>query len=167
MERGLFKAIGIFLTTAVAVVILDLLTKELAEKYLLREVRVLPFLELYLIYNKGAAFGLFSEAPDYIRRPLLLIAPVVGFLFVFWYVLKRRSFFSSFSMGLIGGGALGNLYDRALLGKVRDFVHLHIGEYYWPAFNLADASITLGVMLFLGEYLFRERPFKDLVNRTR
>ncbi|NPB08428.1 MAG: signal peptidase II [Aquificae bacterium] len=167
MGKKLYRQAGIFLTTATAVVILDLLTKELAEEYLLREVRLLPFLELYLIYNKGAAFGLLSDLPDSLRVPLLLLTPVVGFFLAFWYALRSPGKFSALSMGLIGGGALGNLYDRAVLGKVRDFVHLHIGEYYWPAFNLADASITIGVFLFLGEYLLREGPLKDLVNRTR
>jgi len=55
----------------------------------------------------------------------------------------------SLSMGLIAGGALGNLYDRLFLGKVRDFIHLHVGDLYWPAFNIADASITTALILLL------------------
>jgi signal peptidase II len=140
----------IYLYTLLGVLFADLTTKELAESFLSdRSYGPLPFLKLFLIYNRGAAFGIFADMPDWIRLPLLILTPVVAFGIT--YILSKRSGspLFAFAMGLIGGGALGNLYDRLFLGKVRDFIHLHIGEYYWPAFNVADASITTAILIIL------------------
>ena len=140
----------IYIYILLAVVFLDLITKELAESLLSSgEIRVLPFLKLYLIYNKGAAFGIFSDLPDFIRIPLLTITPVIAFLVTYFYSSKEGKRWVAVAMGLIGGGALGNLYDRLFLGKVRDFIHLHVGDHYWPAFNIADASITLALFIVI------------------
>ena len=113
----------------------------------------MPILKLYLIHNKGAAFGLFADLPDWIRLPLLIASPLIAFFVTFLYSSKGREVWVPVSMGMIGGGALGNLYDRLFLGEVRDFIHLHIDRYYWPAFNLADASITVSLLLLLFFYL--------------
>ncbi len=140
----------IYIYILLAVVFLDLITKELAESLLSSgEIRILPFLKLYLIYNKGAAFGIFSDLPDFIRIPLLTITPVIAFLVTYFYSSKEGKRWVAVAMGLIGGGALGNLYDRLFLGKVRDFIHLHVGDHYWPAFNIADASITLALFIVI------------------
>ncbi len=140
----------IYIYILLTVVFLDLITKELAESLLSSgEVRVLPFLKLYLIYNKGAAFGIFSSLPDLVRIPLLTLTPIVAFLVTYLYSSRDGKRWVAVAMGLIGGGALGNLYDRLFLGKVRDFIHLHIGEHYWPAFNIADASITLALFIVI------------------
>jgi len=136
------------------VVFLDLTTKELAEEFLAtRTYEPLPFLKLFLIYNKGAAFGIFGELPDWIRLPLLLTTPIIAFVVTYVYTKRSRNGSVALSMGLIAGGALGNLYDRLLLGKVRDFIHLHLGDLYWPAFNIADASITTALILLLYRHL--------------
>ena len=140
----------IYLYILLTVVFLDLITKELAESLLSsEEIRVLPFLKLYLIYNKGAAFGIFSDLPDIIRIPLLTVTPVIAFLVTYFYSSRDGKRWIAIAMGLIGGGALGNLYDRLFLGKVRDFIHLHVGDHYWPAFNVADASITLALFIVI------------------
>ena len=140
----------IYIYILLTVVFVDLITKELAESLLSSgEVRVLPFLKLFLIYNKGAAFGIFSDLPDLIRIPLLTITPVIAFLVTYFYSSKEGKKWITIAMGLIGGGALGNLYDRLFLGKVRDFIHLHVGDHYWPAFNIADASITLAIFIVI------------------
>jgi len=167
MEKGFRALLLTYLLTASAVFALDLLTKELAERLFKEPVRVLPFLYFELIYNKGVAFGFFSELPDSLRKPLLLLPPLLGAPFTFFMALKERSLLRAFAWGLVGGGALGNLYDRLLLGKVRDFIHLHAGAYHWPAFNLADASITLGVFLLTFDYFFREKSRKDLPDGSR
>jgi len=144
----------IYIATLSAVVILDLFTKRLAEMYLSeRSYEVLPFLKLLLIHNKGAAFGLFADLPDAVRIPLLVLTPVVAFAITYAYARKSEDLKVVLAMGLIAGGALGNLYDRLFLGKVRDFIHLHIGDLYWPAFNVADASITTAIALLLLHYL--------------
>ncbi|AAC07652.1 signal peptidase II [Aquifex aeolicus] len=167
MENFLRKTAWLYLSIAVSVFLLDIITKNLAEKLFTTHVEVFPFLEFYLIYNKGVAFGLLSELPDPLRLPLLLITPVIALIITFLYALYSGDRIVAISMGLIGGGALGNLYDRLFLGMVRDFIHLHIGEYYWPAFNIADASISIGIALLILKYFFTKPALKNLVNRTR
>ncbi len=144
----------IYIYTLIGVVTLDLITKDLAEKFLSeRSYDVLPFLKLFLIYNRGAAFGIFAEFPDWIRIPLLTLTPMVAFVVTYIYSKKDGDRNISLSMGLIAGGAMGNLYDRVFLGKVRDFIHLHIGDLYWPAFNVADASITIAIFILILRYV--------------
>ncbi len=144
----------IYIVTLTVVVLLDLFTKRLAEIYLSeRSYDVLPFLKLFLIHNRGAAFGFFSDLPDIIRIPLLTLTPVIAFVVTYLYSQRNGDLKVVLAMGLIAGGALGNLYDRLFLGKVRDFIHLHLGDLYWPAFNVADASITLAIALLVLHYL--------------
>ena len=144
----------IYIVTLTVVVLLDLFTKRLAEIYLSeRSYDVLPFLKLFLIHNRGAAFGFFSDLPDIIRIPLLTLTPVIAFVVTYIYSQRNGDLKVVLAMGLIAGGALGNLYDRLFLGKVRDFIHLHLGDLYWPAFNVADASITLAIALLVLHYL--------------
>lgn len=146
----------IYVVTLITVLFLDLFTKRLAEEYLAdRSYDVLPFLKLFLIYNRGAAFGIFADHPDWIRIPLLVLTPIVAFVITYIYSKRNGDAKVSLAMGLIAGGALGNLHDRLFLGKVRDFIHLHVGNYYWPAFNVADASITIAVLLIVLHYLRR------------
>ncbi len=164
MENGVRKLSLIYLITCGGVFLLDIFTKSLAEKLFVKPVEVLPFLEFYLIHNRGVAFGLFADLPEPLRVPLLIVIPIVALFITFFFALAERSKFVAFCMGLIGGGALGNLYDRVLLGEVRDFIHLHVGQYYWPAFNVADASITTGVALLILKQLLAKSSLKNLFN---
>ncbi|MCS6998322.1 MAG: signal peptidase II [Aquificaceae bacterium] len=148
------KGTGIYLLiyglTALGVLALDLYTKSLAEVHLVdKSLTLLPFLHLLLVYNRGVAFGLFSEAPDFIRLPLLLLTPLLALILTLMYTLRSKNYSTALLMGMVGGGALGNFYDRALLGHVRDFIYLSFGSLSWPAFNLADASISTAIVLFL------------------
>lgn len=138
--------------------LLDLTTKTLAENYLKESVKVLPFLNLTLIYNKGVAFGLLSDLPDLLRLPLLILIPIVAIIFTLYYS-KGKGKVEGILLGLIGGGALGNLYDRITLGKVRDFIDFHIFNWHYPAFNLADASISVSILLLIFMELFKSRRF--------
>ncbi len=146
----------IYVYVLIGVVSIDLITKSLAEEYLSSRVYdPLPFLRLMLVYNRGAAFGLLADFPDWIRLPVLILTPIVAFLITYIYSSREKSTSLAAAMGLIGGGAMGNLYDRVFLGKVRDFIHLHIGDIYWPAFNLADASISIAVGILILRHLRR------------
>ena len=166
MENGFRKLSLIYLITCITVLLLDLFTKSLAERLFVKPVEVFPFLEFFLIHNRGVAFGLLSDLPDFLRVPLLVLVPIVAFFLTFFFALMEKSKFVALCMGMIGGGALGNLYDRVVLGEVRDFIHLHIGKYYWPAFNLADASITTGVVLLILKQLLAQSSLKNLFNRA-
>ncbi len=148
----------IYLIFFASVFIFDIATKYIAEALLKgRSVEVLPFLELVLIYNKGIAFGLFADLPENLRLPLLIGSGLLGMLITLLYASTVKDKFVKALMGTIGGGAVGNLYDRILFGEVRDFIYLHYGPYYWPAFNIADASITISVCLFLVHSLVKGR----------
>ncbi|NPB06243.1 MAG: signal peptidase II [Aquificae bacterium] len=152
MARSTKALLLTYLASALTVLTLDLVTKELAEELFKEPVRALPFLYFYLITNKGVAFGFLAELPDEKRMPLLLIPPLLAVPITLAFALKARSLPEAAALGFIAGGALGNFYDRLLYGEVRDFIHLHWRELHWPAFNLADAFITLG-----GLYLILDR----------
>jgi len=135
----------------------DLYTKHLAEQFIEGEVQILPFLKLVMVYNKGVAFGLLSQAPDCLRLPILLLFPPIAVLITFAYSIKQKDPVVSLCMGAIGGGALGNLYDRLFLGQVRDFIYLSYEKFSYPAFNLADASISFAIAVFLFYEVFGKR----------
>jgi len=137
-----------FLIVVLSIVIVDLLTKLVAEKYLADKViTIIPgFFDLTLVWNRGAAFGIIANAPEFVRK--LTIAAVATFVYAY-KAKDRLSKFEFYSLALIAGGAIGNLYDRFFIGAVRDFLDFHIYEHHWPAFNVADASITIGITAFL------------------
>jgi len=166
MENSFRKLSLIYLITCIVVAFLDLITKSLAERLFVKPVEIFPFLELFLIHNKGVAFGLLADLPDFLRIPFLVLVPIVAIFLTFFFAIAEKSSFIAFCMGMIGGGAIGNLYDRIVLGEVRDFIHLHIGQYYWPAFNLADASITTGIILLILKQLLAQSSLKNLLNRA-
>jgi len=107
---------------------------------------VLPFLRLTLVMNRGALFGLMAHPW---AGPLLTAATALGAMAVGWFLWRARSRPARLALGLVLGGALGNLIDRLRWGAVVDFADLHWGDYHWPAFNLADAAITVGVGLLI------------------
>lgn len=124
----------------------------------------LPFLQLTLIKNHGAIFGLFGNLSPNLRDPIFLFVPTFTLLLIiaFYFKLSERLPFAIFSFCLIIGGALGNLLDRLRLGYVVDFLDFHWRQqYHFPAFNIADLSISIGVLL-LGWAIFFER--EDLTN---
>lgn len=113
-----------------------------------RAIPVLPFLTLRLGFNTGVSFGMFSgffaESPYALAS---LTALIVGFL---WFMVWRsRSAFEAAGLGLMIGGASGNIADRLRLGAVVDFIDLHYAGWSWPAFNTADMAIFSGVVLLL------------------
>ncbi len=107
-----------------------------------------PIFSLTYVRNQGAAFGLLHKAPAYFREPFFIIVPVVA-LFVILLVffrLKDEQKWTAWALSLILGGAVGNLIDRIRFGYVIDFLDFHWHEiYHWPAFNVADSCIVVGV----------------------
>jgi signal peptidase II len=115
--------------------------------------RVNDYFDLVLAHNQGAAFSLLADASGWQRYFFSGIA-VAALLFIGILIVRHKDN-RRFCLGLslIMGGALGNLVDRVLLGTVTDFVQWHVGQHYWPAFNLADSAITLGVAVLLWDSL--------------
>ncbi len=157
MGKILRKPSIIYILIAILILLLDLFTKNMAEKYLAeKEITLLPFLHLVLVYNKGVAFGILSDAPDIVRLPILLITPILALIITFVYTIKSKKILDAMLMGMVGGGALGNFYDRFFLGSVRDFIYLSYGGLSWPAFNIADASISLAIVIFILQALLKK-----------
>lgn len=109
------------------------------------------FFNLTLTYNLGAAFGAFSGLHDGVRPWVLLGTTLLAFAVVFYYTRspQGQSSLARAAFSLILGGAVGNLIDRIWLGKVVDFLDFYLGSYHWPAFNLADSCICIGVCLLV------------------
>ena len=135
-----------------AVVLLDLWTKSLATNHLDYGVpiEILPVFNLTLQHNSGAAFSFLSDAGGWQPWFFSGIAIVVGSFLLIWLLrLQPGKKILACSLALILGGALGNLWDRLLLGYVVDFISVHYQSYYFPAFNIADSAITIGAGLML------------------
>lgn len=120
---------------------------------------VTPFFNLVLVHNPGIAFGMFAS--NQVNQLIwIALAGVVGLLIVFYFWQSQR-LSEVVAMGLILGGALGNTTDRWRVGAVVDFVDLHLGGWHWPAFNLSDSAICLGVVLILARLFVRPVVARD------
>jgi signal peptidase II len=146
------------------VVVLDQLSKywmvtNFAEYEVLR---VWPVFNLTLVYNTGAAFSFLSDAGGWQRWFFVTIGVLVSAAMVVWLSrLDVRERLTAYGLALVVGGAIGNLIDRIVLGKVVDFLQWHWQDWYWPSFNLADSAITLGVVLLLIDGLFPGRSTEE------
>ncbi len=142
---------------AAGVVALDQYTKGLAELMLDygRAVEILPVLNFTLQYNPGAAFSFLSDAGGWQRYFFSGVAILISGVLVIWiYQLERGQRLLALSLALILGGALGNLWDRLVLGHVVDFISVHYASSYFPAFNVADSAIFVGAVLMIYDSLF-------------
>ncbi|MES9926237.1 MAG: signal peptidase II [Candidatus Thiodiazotropha endolucinida] len=145
-----------WLWLSLLVILLDQSTKQLAESTLTlyKSVRVLPFFDLTLLYNKGAAFSFLSDQGGWQRWFFIVLAIVVTVVLIGWLLrLKRDEQWVAVALSLIIGGAIGNVIDRILFGQVIDFLHFHYQQHYFPAFNVADSAITIGVIIMLYDAL--------------
>jgi signal peptidase II len=155
-----------WLILSVAVIVADLASKAFIVAHFAEreETVVTNFLSIVLYYNKGAAFSMFAHAGGWQHVLLTVLAVVVSVLLI--YLLRRggsRMFCAG--LALILGGALGNLYDRATIGKVVDFVLVHYADWYFPAFNVADSAITIGAGLLILDS-FRKRSHGAAMEAT-
>ena len=145
------KTFYINLIIIISIFILDRLTK-LYVIYLDKinsssEIFSSKFLNVHLIWNEGIAFGLFSFDQNNLYNFLTLFILVI--IFVILYMILKSSGFKKYSLLMIFGGALGNVFDRIIYGKVIDFISLHVFDYYWYVFNIADIAIVLGGLIIL------------------
>lgn len=136
---------------SVVVLVLDVYTKHLIQQAFQygEHLQVSSFFDLVRYHNEGAAFSFLATEGGWQRFFFSAIAFIASVVMI--YLLRKNSEQMLFclALALVLGGALGNLYDRLTLGYVVDFLFFHIGQYYWPAFNLADSAITGGVALLL------------------
>jgi len=117
---------------------------KIAEQESLVDIYINSYLNFYLIWNKGIAFGLFSFDQNLIYNFVTLIIVVISFVIII-LVIKTNGI-ERYSFTLVFGGAISNLYDRIYYKAVPDFIDFHIAEYHWFVFNMADIFITLGIV---------------------
>ena len=141
-----------WLFLSLSVVALDQLTKQIAESQLTlhQAVNLFPYFDWYLAHNTGAAFSFLADAGGWQRWMFTGFAIVISLVIVQWIrKLPAEETLTSVSLCLILGGAIGNLIDRVYLGHVIDFIQVWLGSYPWPAFNIADAAISIGAVLLV------------------
>lgn len=147
-----------WLWLSLVVVVLDQATKLAASAYLAVQaapLEVLPYFNLFLVHNAGAAFSLLAMAGGWQRWFFIVVTIlVVWFLTVWLGKLPAEQKLSAVGIALVIGGAVGNFIDRLFLGYVVDFIDLHYQNYHWPTFNIADSAITIGVLLLIGLAVF-------------
>jgi signal peptidase II len=121
-----------------------------------RVIEVTGFFNLVLVGNRGVSFGMFSSDTPWVQPAFAVFAVAVAVFLGFWLRRAENRFLAG-SLGLIIGGALGNAADRLMHEAVIDFLDFHVAGYHWPAFNVADSAITIGVIFILLEGLFAGR----------
>ena len=161
-KKLFFLALAVALSTA----FLDLLTKRLIfaildskaleQNIANPEIVIFNFFSLVKVLNRGVSFGMLNQLES-----VLIILSALQFIImvlVFFWIYRNDKLHYSWALGLIAGGALGNLADRVKNGAVADFLDFHIASYHWPAFNLADSAVFVGVaILLLDDFVFKKR----------
>lgn len=123
-----------------------------ANMQLFQSIRLMPFFNLTYVHNTGAAFSFLSEAGGWQRWFFAGLAMVISLIIAVWMArLTKQETLLAIALALVLGGAVGNLIDRLAYGYVIDFLDVYYNTWHWPAFNIADSAITLGVILMLAE----------------
>jgi signal peptidase II len=149
-----------WLWLSVLVIALDQATKlwVSARLELFERVELLPFLNLVLVYNPGAAFSFLSDASGWQRWFFTALALVVSIVILVWLSrLRVEERAPAIGLALVLGGALGNVWDRLQHGHVIDFIDVYYRDWHWPAFNVADSAITIGVVFLIYDALIGHR----------
>ena len=152
-----------WLWISVGIFFLDQWTKNIASQSLeiYQAVVVNDYLNWTLMHNEGMAFSFLADQSGWQRWGISIVASVIIVWLLVW--LKKSHFQAKFlNIGLcfVVGGAIGNVYDRLMLGYVIDFIEAHYQEYFWPAFNVADTAISLGAFLLILDLIFTKNESK-------
>lgn len=151
------------LLVAIATIIIgDQVTKAIVQQkfYLGESVFIINgFFNFTYVRNPGAAWGMSGHSPEYVRIPLLFILPVIACIWLFYLTWSHRNkgLVPAMAYALIFAGAVGNLIDRFSMNYVVDFLDFYWGNHHFPAFNVADSSITIGAILLIVEFMILEK----------
>ncbi len=160
--KNLNKNFLINLILVLSIFLFDRLSKlyviYLDKKFFTSEIFSSKFLNINLIWNEGIAFGLLSLKEERFYNILTLIIALV--IFIIFFMLRSSEGFKKYSLLMILGGALGNIYDRIFYKAVPDFIDFHVGNFHWFIFNIADIFITIGVVLIILIELFEDKNEK-------
>ena len=141
------------------VLILDHLTKWLIRDVVLdgaRYIEITGFFNLVEVWNRGVSFGLLASDSAWTPYLLSALALAIATVLLFW-LRKADNQLLALALGIVIGGAVGNVIDRLIWGHVFDFLDFHIAGYHWPAFNVADSAISVGVVLILVDGFIAKR----------
>lgn len=135
---------------------MDQLTKYIARATIppFESIQVLPFLHLVSVRNTGAAFGMFKV----FGNTIFVIISLAAIVFVLFLLLRGME--DKLALALILGGAIGNLIDRVAYSHVTDFIDVFAGRFHWPAFNIADSALTIGILLMIVRAFFQTKSLK-------
>jgi signal peptidase II len=154
----------LWLLLSLAIVLFDQFTKDLVVQNLVEFQRIplVPMLDLVRFHNTGAAFSFLADAGGWQHWLFtgIAIAVSAGIVFYQWVLPATGCRMLATGLALILGGAVGNVIDRLVQGYVVDFVFVYYGDWSWPAFNVADSAISIGVVLIIFDSLFLERKRK-------
>lgn len=158
------KALFIGLIVAAIVVLIDQFSKiyifAMLDKTQYEFIEILPFLNLVKVYNSGVSFGMFNELSH--GRIILSILAICITIGMCVWLYKAETKLLIWALAFVIGGAIGNIIDRVRVGAVYDFIDFHVAGYHWPAFNVADSSIFIGVaLLILDSIINKETNIKD------
>lgn len=149
-EVGMLK----WLWLSLLAIILDQVSKLVVDNtmQLYESIPLIPYFNLTYVHNTGAAFSFLSEAGGWQRWFFAVLALFISAVLSVWLAkLQKHETLLALALSLVLGGAIGNLIDRLAYGYVIDFLDVYYNTWHWPAFNIADSAITLGVMLMLAE----------------
>lgn len=142
-EFGISRSLGLWLKTA-------------PELLPFIQIPVLPFFNFVMVWNKGVSFGILNHETDYGPLFLGVLAVAIIVVFTIW-LLRNRNAYQCAAIALVIGGALGNVLDRVRFGAVVDFLDFHAFGWHWPAFNISDSCICIGVFLLIIHSFFFEK----------
>ena len=147
------------LIVASAVIIVDQATKWWVVTIFMNPPRVVdvwPFFNVVMVWNRGVTFGFLGNAPFWGQWAFVGLSLAIVAVLLLW-LRRAETKWRAAAIGLIIGGALGNVIDRVNYGAVADFLDFYVAGYHWPAFNFADAAITLGVTIMFFDALFKRK----------
>ena len=157
--KNINKNFKLTLLILFVVFILDRISKEyvifLNNQNLNQDLFISSFLNITLIWNNGIAFGLFSFEDDTFYNVITILISTI--IVVLLYLISKTEKLKKYSYIIISGGALGNLYDRIIYKSVPDFIDLHINNFHWFIFNIADIFITFGIVCLIYDEIFIEK----------
>ena len=158
-----YKKISIYLFLVIVIFLLDRISKiyilNLGEINNLVDIYLTPFLNIYLIWNNGVAFGLLPIDKPLLYNAVTLLITFINILILIMIV--NYNDYRSFFLIMILGGSLGNLFDRVYFKAVPDFIDIHHGDFHWFVFNVADIFITIGVLCLVLSELFINKDIKN------
>jgi len=163
MSKINYKKISVYLFVVIVIFLLDRISKiyilNLAEINNLVDIYLTSFLNIYLIWNNGIAFGLLPLDKNLLYNAVTLLIAFINILILIMIV--NYNDYRSFFLIMILGGSLGNLFDRVYFKAVPDFIDIHYGDFHWFVFNVADIFITIGVLCLILNEMFINKDMKN------